>query len=130
MLKKIKIVGWTPYLGSYLRGCHTVPLSLHAPGYLRLADRTFQELKSLEPTQPPLTCPPCPKRMLDTLTQFVDDGSALFQPTTQQEYGVHSHKLRPDVPPSGIQEESGEDRRGDWCMLGTIYGEPWPLRFM
>ena len=63
--------------GSYLQGCHAFPLALPDPDNLRLADRKFQELKSLGPTLSPFTHPPYPQWMSDTLTYLIDELVAL-----------------------------------------------------
>ena len=64
------------YIG-YLQGRRSFPLSLPAPEDFRPTDRKFQELKSLEPTPPPLTRSPLPQWMLDTSTRMIDKRAAL-----------------------------------------------------
>ena len=38
---------------------------------------------------------------------------------TQPERYTHAHQIRPEVPSSGLQAESGEGPGGDQRMLGT-----------
>ena len=85
----------------YHRGCFAFHLFLSASEDFRPADRKFQKLKALEPTHPPLTCPPRPPMEVND-TNPADSRSGLppLQPMTQPERGKYAHQSLMEVPHS------------------------------
>ena len=61
----------------YLWGRHAFPLSLPVSEDFIPTDRKFQDLKSLEPTPPPLTGPPHPKWMSEPKIRLIDERASL-----------------------------------------------------